>query len=93
MPELRFVGANWARGSAAGTVNRLRRFPNNRFVGHRDQMLVYDCDDERQFALISTSAAESSLDLTNRLQAFSPDSEAEAANRGFRPVTYWEARE
>mgnify|MGYP001545130797 FL=1 len=31
-------------------MGRLRRFPDKRFIGVRDRMLVYDCDDEVQFA-------------------------------------------
>ena len=34
---------------------RLRRFEENRFIGARDTMVVYDCDDEAQFSLIETT--------------------------------------
>jgi hypothetical protein len=42
-------------------------------VGTRDDMVVYDCDDEED--LVSA----------NLLASFAPDTLAEARNRGFRP--------
>jgi len=67
-------------------VSRLRRFEEYRFVGTRDTMRVYDCDDEDQFSRLEERA--SAEDLLNRklLQAFSPDTVDEARNRGFKPV-------
>jgi hypothetical protein len=67
-------------------VSRLRRFEEYRFVGTRDTMRVYDCDDEDQFSDLEGRA--SGEDLLNRklLQAFSPDTVDEARNRGFKPV-------
>jgi hypothetical protein len=50
-------------------------------------MLVYDCDDEEQFAVIRERVESESLVDRNLLQAFAPDSELEARNRGFKPVT------
>ena len=68
------------------TVGRLRRFPDNRFVGRRDLMTVYDCDDESQFEALRASTEELALEHKNLLQAVAPDMLAEAQNRGFRPV-------
>lgn len=65
-------------------MGRLRRFQDFRFVGRRDLMLVYDCDDQAQFEELQSSVIASSLDESNRLQAFAPDALAEARNRGFR---------
>lgn len=65
-------------------MGRLRRFAYNRYVGRRDQMVVYDCDDDKQLAQLQASAAELSLDERNLLQAFAPDTAVEARNRGFR---------
>lgn len=67
-------------------MSRLRRFEEYRFVGTRDTMRVYDCDDEDQFSRLEERA--SAEDLLNRklLQAFSPDTVDEARNRGFKPV-------
>jgi len=62
---------------------RLRRFESNRFVGTRDDMIVYDCDDPDQFATLQARMEEGDLVDENRLQAFGPDSLAEARNRGF----------
>ena len=66
-------------------MGRLRRFEEHRFLGLRDEMRVYDCDDEAQFqALRGRVEAE---DLIGRalVASFSPDTLAEARNRGFRP--------
>lgn len=66
-------------------MGRLRRFPDRRFIGRRDQMIAFDCDDLSQFEQLDV--AEKDLDLTenNQLQSFAPDTLAEARNRGFRP--------
>lgn len=50
-------------------------------------MVVYDCDDEVQFAELAERATESRLMERNLLSTFGPDSLAEAANRGFRPAS------
>jgi hypothetical protein len=65
---------------------RLRRFPDYRIVGRRDQMVAFDCDDPAQFAQLQGAVDESRLDMNNLLQAFAPDTLAEARNRGFRSV-------
>jgi hypothetical protein len=65
---------------------RLRRFEDHRFVGTRDDMVVYDCDDEGQFALLSQRVDEDDLLSRNLLSSFGPDTLAEARNRGFHPA-------
>ncbi len=65
---------------------RLRQFPEHRYVGTRDDMLVYDCDDAAQYAALGERLAEDELLDRNLLQSFAPDTLAEARNRGFRPV-------
>ena len=65
-------------------MGRLRRFEDHRFVGTRDTMRVYDCDDETQFAELEARSVE--LDGRNEFQTFGPDTLVEAANRGFRPA-------
>lgn len=84
MPQLRLECANRAPGGAAFTVSRLRRFPDNRFIGRRDEMIVYDCDDESRFAALQAAIGRLALDEKNLLQAFAPDGLLEARNRGFR---------
>lgn len=66
-------------------ANRLRRFEKHRFVGVRDTMVVYDCDEPDDFAALEARAADEDLLGTNRLQTFGPDTLAEARNRGFLP--------
>jgi len=66
-------------------MGRLRRFPDFRFIGRRDEMRVYDCDDPDQFATLEEAVADLGLDMANQLSSFAPDTAAEAGNRGFRP--------
>lgn len=65
-------------------MGRLRRFADHRFVGLRDTMRVYDCDDDVQFAELEARAAD--LEGQNAFQTFGPDALVEAVNRGFRPA-------
>ncbi len=65
---------------------RLRRFPESRWVGTRDTMVVYDCDDEEQYAELEARVEQGDLLRLNLLSSFGPDELAEAANRGFRAV-------
>ena len=67
-------------------MGRLRGFPNYRIVGRRDRMVAFDCDDEEQFSHLQAAVEESALDTRNQLQAFAPDTQIEARNRGFRPI-------
>jgi len=62
---------------------RLRRFEHHRYVGTRDDMVVYDCDDPAQFAELQTRTSGDDLLSLRLLQAFGPDDVAEARNRGF----------
>jgi len=68
-------------------LSRLRRFEDYRYIGTRDTMLVYDCDDEAQFAALSARVEEEDLLNRNQLQAFAPDELDEANNRGFRQTS------
>ena len=65
-------------------MGRLRRFEDHRFVGTRDDMRVYDCDDEFQYAVLERRSGE--LDGRNLIQTFGPDTLDEARNRSFRPA-------
>ena len=67
-------------------MGRLRRFPNSRYIGRRDLMVAYNCDDEVQFEMLHAMVEELALVQKNLLQAFAPDTLAEARNRGFHPV-------
>jgi hypothetical protein len=67
-------------------VSRLSRFEGYRYVGLRDEMRVYDCDDADQFAVLSSRVGDEDLVMKNLIQVFAPDTPIEAANRGFRPV-------
>lgn len=67
-------------------MGRLRRFEQNRFVGTRDDMRVYDCDDGDQFARLEARLEAGDLMELNLLSALAPDTLAEARNRGYRPV-------
>lgn len=63
---------------------RLSRFEEHRFVGTRDDMALYDCDDEAMLTRLQERTRADELLRRNLLQSFAPDSEAEANNRGFR---------
>lgn len=65
---------------------RLPRFEGFRFIGVRDGMAVHDCDDLEQFALLRQRMENEDLLGRKLIQAFAPDTLAEARNRGFRPV-------
>lgn len=67
-------------------MSRLSRFEDYRYIGVRDTMLAYDCDDDDQFNELEERVEQD--DLLNRLllQAFAPDTLDEARNRGFRPA-------
>ena len=67
-------------------MGRLRRFPENRYLGLRDSMTVFDCDDEDQYASVSSAIEDDDLVTALGVQTFAPDSLAEARNRGFRPA-------
>ncbi|MGH9051796.1 MAG: hypothetical protein ACRDWX_02070 [Acidimicrobiia bacterium] len=67
------------------SIGRLRRFEEHRFVGTRDDMVVYDCDDEEAFAALERRVLEDDLVSANLVATFAPDILAEARNRGFRP--------
>lgn len=65
-------------------MGRLRRFADHRFVGLRDEMRVYDCDDEAQFEALRARVEGEDLVARSLLASFAPDTVAEARNRGFR---------
>lgn len=80
--------AGLALGGRAGTtrryaaaVARAQRFEDFRFLGDRADQVVYDCDvdDPDAAAAIDTAVA------AERATVFSPDTLAEARNRGYRP--------
>lgn len=64
---------------------RLPAFADHRFIGTRDDMRFFDCDDAPQFAALSERVEREELVEHDGLQSFGPDVEAEARNRGFRP--------
>lgn len=73
-------------GGREHLMGRLRRFEEHRFIGDREAMIAYDCDDAWEFDVLRTRVEGDRLDDRNLLQAFGPDTAAEARNRGFRPA-------
>lgn len=65
-------------------MSRLARFEAYRYIGTRDTMRFYDCDDEEQFSEVSTRVVEEGLVGANQIQTFAPDTPIEARNRSFR---------
>jgi len=66
-------------------MGRLRRYPDNRYIGTRDDMRVHDCDDEAEFAALEERVRQDDLLGRKLLASFGPDTLAEARNRGFSP--------
>lgn len=65
-------------------MSRLRRFENHRYVGTRDTMIFYDCDDADQFEELQQRIETDDLQRRNSLSSFAPDDPSEARNRGFK---------
>lgn len=67
-------------------MSRLSRFEDYRFVGTKDTMRVYDCDDDRQLEALRERVESDRLVERLLVQSFAPDTVDEARNRGFKPV-------
>ena len=67
-------------------LNRLNRTEQQKNVGLRLDMKVYDCDNQLQFDQLNNKLGDSYYLGLNLIQSFSPDSIDEAKNRGFKPV-------
>ena len=67
-------------------MSRLARFESYRYIGTRDTMNFYDCDDEQQFSELSERLVTEDLLGRNLLQAFAPDTPTEARNRSYREL-------
>jgi hypothetical protein len=65
--------------------DRLGRFGEHRFIGTRDDMRVYDCDEADQREAIRTRLDLEGLVGQGMVSTFGPDTLAEARNRGFSP--------
>jgi hypothetical protein len=65
----------------------LSRFGDYRFVGTRDTMRVYDCDDDDQFEDLAERVDSGRLVENKLIQSFAPDTLDEARNRGFKPIS------
>ena len=63
---------------------RIKRFESHRYVGSRDDMLVYDTDDAAESSRLLERVESDDLVGRNLLQSFAPDELAEARNRGFK---------
>ena len=85
MPDVLVGGVDRHRRGGRG-LSRLDRFEDYRFIGARDTMTVYDCDDPAQFAMIQGRVADDALLARKLVQSFAPDTLDEARNRGFGPV-------
>jgi hypothetical protein len=65
------------------STGRLPRFEEYRWVGTRDTMVAYDCDDPDQLAELKRKVERDDLYEFNQLQTFAPDQWPEVRNRGF----------
>ena len=64
-------------------MTRLKRFEEHRFLGTRDDMKVYDCDEEEQLHMLEERVEGDDLLRRDLLQSFAPDTAVEAYSRGF----------
>lgn len=67
-------------------MSRLPRLEEHRFVGLRDTMKVYDCDDDTQFEELKSRVQAEDLIRLKMVQTFGPDTLIEAQNRSFKPA-------
>ena len=67
-------------------MGRLSRFESYRFVGVRETMTVYDCDNEAEFAELEDLVDELGLVDRNQLQSFSPDTLTRGGESQLSPV-------
>lgn len=65
---------------------RIARFEEHRYVATRDDMRVYDTDNDAQSEKLSERIAAENLLDRKQLQSFAPDNLPEARNRGFKAV-------
>jgi hypothetical protein len=65
---------------------RIARFEEHRYVATRDDMRVYDTDDDAQSKMLSDRIAADNLLDRKQLQSFGPDNLPEARNRGFKAI-------
>ena len=65
---------------------RIARFEEHRYVATRDDMRVYDTDDDAESERLSDRIAADRLLDRKQLQSFGPDTLPEARNRGFKAV-------
>ena len=63
---------------------RLKRFESHRYVGTRDDMIVFDTDDDAHLVQLIERVSTEDLFGRNLLQTFAPDDLPEARNRGFK---------
>ena len=65
---------------------RIARFEEHRYVATRDDMRVYDTDDDIQSKALADRIAADDLFDRKQLQSFGPDNLPEARNRGFKAI-------
>jgi len=65
---------------------RIARFEEHRYVATRDDMRVYDTDDDVQSEILRDRIAADNLLDRKQLQSFGPDTLPEAGNRGFKAI-------
>ncbi len=67
-------------------MSRLARFEEFRWVGTKDTMRVYDCDDPEQFDELKARVEDEDLLRRLLLLGFAPDTLQEAENRSFKAL-------
>jgi hypothetical protein len=67
-------------------MSKIRRLEEHRFIGTRDDMVVYDTDDPGQEATLETRVVDDDLISATLISTFGPDTIEEARSRGFSPA-------
>ena len=65
-------------------MGRISKFENYRLLGNRNNMRVYDCDNQEEYSELENLINNKDLISNNSIQCFAPDTIAEAKNRGFK---------
>ena len=71
-------------GDGGFAVARIKRFEEHRYLGTRDDMRVYDCDDSAQIDELNKRIESEDLVEAKVIQSFAPDRLSDARNRGFK---------
>ncbi len=68
-------------------MSKIRRLEEHRFIGTRDDMVVYDTNDSAQESALEARVTADDLIAVTLISTFGPDTVEEARSRGFKPAS------